>query len=188
MAVQRHVEYRLIDNRERAGLCRKSFQRYSEKSLLASGVFYALTSVFFCGIFLIKYRVELVLAMPFLCGIVLSPSLYGLGPGFGPPEAGETPQEASPAVLFRGLVAARSGADVHRHPFPGSPLQQDTDQGALTAGGPGAQEGKMRARRGALKNFNKALAMPLPFDSLSPLRFMAWRRFCLHAASVNHPF
>jgi large subunit ribosomal protein L36 len=30
--------------------------------------------------------------------------------------------------------------------------------------------------------------MRLPFDSLSLLRFIAWRRFCLCVTSVNHPF
>jgi hypothetical protein len=59
----------MIGDPARAGLYRKSFKGYSEKSLLISAVFYALTSVFFCGIFLIKYRIELLLAMPFLCGL-----------------------------------------------------------------------------------------------------------------------
>jgi decaprenyl-phosphate phosphoribosyltransferase len=69
MAVKRYAEFRMIDNHELAGLYRKSFKGYSEKSLLISAIFYALTSVFFCGIFLIKYRLELLLAMPFLCGL-----------------------------------------------------------------------------------------------------------------------
>ena len=69
MAVKRYAEFRMIDDPKRAGLYRKSFQGYSERSLLISAMFYALTSVFFCGIFLIKYRLELLLAMPFLCGL-----------------------------------------------------------------------------------------------------------------------
>jgi len=69
MAVKRYAEFRMIDNPELAGLYRKSFKSYSEKSLLISAIFYALTSVFFCGIFLIKYRLELLLAMPLLCGL-----------------------------------------------------------------------------------------------------------------------
>ena len=69
MAVKRYAEFRMIGDHELAGLYRKSFRSYSEKSLLISAMFYALTSVFFCGIFLIKYRLELLLAMPLLCGL-----------------------------------------------------------------------------------------------------------------------
>jgi len=50
-------------------LYRKSFKYYSEKSLLLSAFFYAMLSVFFCGIFMIKYRIELLLAIPLLCGL-----------------------------------------------------------------------------------------------------------------------
>jgi decaprenyl-phosphate phosphoribosyltransferase len=69
MAVKRYAEFRMINDPARAGRYRKSFASYSEKSLLVSAMFYALTSVFFCGIFLIKYRLELILAMPGLCGL-----------------------------------------------------------------------------------------------------------------------
>lgn len=69
MAAKRLAEYRMIGDREQAGLYRKSFRYYSEISLLMSTVFYGLMSVFFCGIFLIKYRVELLLFIPFLCGL-----------------------------------------------------------------------------------------------------------------------
>jgi 4-hydroxybenzoate polyprenyltransferase len=69
MAVKRYAEFRMIADPELAGRYRKSFKSYSEKSLLISAMFYALTSVFFCGIFLIKYRLELLLAMPLLCGL-----------------------------------------------------------------------------------------------------------------------
>ena len=30
--------------------------------------------------------------------------------------------------------------------------------------------------------------MPLPFDNLFLLRFIAWSHFCLRAGSANHPF
>jgi len=69
MAVKRYAEYRMIGDPSRAGAYRKSFRYYTEKTLLVSAIFYALTSVFFCGIFLIKYRVELLIAMPFLAGL-----------------------------------------------------------------------------------------------------------------------
>jgi 4-hydroxybenzoate polyprenyltransferase len=69
MVIKRYAEYRMIGDKETAGLYRKSFQRYSETSLLISAFFYAMASVFFCGIFMIKYKIELLLAIPFLCGL-----------------------------------------------------------------------------------------------------------------------
>lgn len=69
MAMKRYAEYRMINNPEVAGKYRKSFKFYSEKSLLLSSFFYAMTSVFFTGVFLIKYRIELVLLIPALIGL-----------------------------------------------------------------------------------------------------------------------
>jgi 4-hydroxybenzoate polyprenyltransferase len=69
MAIKRYAEYRMIGDPETAGNYRRSFRGYSEVSLLVSSVFYALMSIFFVGIFLVKYRVELILAVPFLCGL-----------------------------------------------------------------------------------------------------------------------
>jgi decaprenyl-phosphate phosphoribosyltransferase len=64
MAVKRYAEYRFIADPEKAGLYRRSFLHYTEQKLLLSSVFYALTSSFFLGIFLIKYRIELMLSFP----------------------------------------------------------------------------------------------------------------------------
>jgi len=69
MAAKRFAEYRMIGDKSTAVLYRKSFKHYSEKTLLLSAFFYAMLSVFFCGIFMIKYRIELLLAIPFLCGL-----------------------------------------------------------------------------------------------------------------------
>ncbi|MBS0564004.1 MAG: UbiA prenyltransferase family protein [Proteobacteria bacterium] len=65
MAIKRYAEYRMIGDPERAGLYRKSFRGYSETSIFLSAFFYALTSVFFLGIFLIKYRIEFIISFPF---------------------------------------------------------------------------------------------------------------------------
>lgn len=69
MATKRFAEYRMIGDRKVAGLYRKSFRYYTEQSLLVSAFFYAMCSVFFLGTFLVKYRIELVLLMPFLIGL-----------------------------------------------------------------------------------------------------------------------
>ncbi|WP_207425917.1 UbiA prenyltransferase family protein [Pedobacter sp. SYSU D00535] len=65
MATKRFAEYRFINNPEQAGLYRRSFKYYTENSLLISMFFYALTSAFFLGIFLIKHRIELIISFPF---------------------------------------------------------------------------------------------------------------------------
>lgn len=64
MACKRFSEYRFINNKKLAGLYRKSFNVYTENSLLISIFFYALTATFFLGIFLIKHRIELLLTFP----------------------------------------------------------------------------------------------------------------------------
>lgn len=65
MGAKRFAEYRFIGNKEVAGSYRKSFKSYTEMSLLISVFFYAMTSCFFLGIFLIKNRIELLLSFPF---------------------------------------------------------------------------------------------------------------------------
>lgn len=65
MATKRFAEFRLIGDPERAGLYRRSFRFYTENSLLVSMFFYAITSAFFLGIFLIKDRIEILVSFPF---------------------------------------------------------------------------------------------------------------------------
>lgn len=69
MAAKRFAEYRMIGDPEQARLYRKSFGGYTELRLLLSAVFYGFLAVFFCGVFLIKYRIELLLIIPFICGL-----------------------------------------------------------------------------------------------------------------------
>ena len=69
MATKRFAEYRMIGDPERAGLYRKSFRHYTEHSLLISAFFYALAAAFLIGIFMLKYRIEYLLAMPLLFGL-----------------------------------------------------------------------------------------------------------------------
>ena len=69
MAIKRYAEYRMIGDAKLAGQYRKSFRFYTEKSLLICSFFYAMISVFFVGIFLIKYRIELILLIPVLIGL-----------------------------------------------------------------------------------------------------------------------
>jgi len=66
MAIKRYAEFRYIGDAEKAGLYRRSFKFYTENTLMLSAFFYALTSAFFFGVFLIRYKVEFLLTVPFL--------------------------------------------------------------------------------------------------------------------------
>lgn len=69
MATKRFAEYRMIGDPERAGLYRKSFKLYTESSLLVSAMCYALIATFLIGVFLIKYKIELLISIPFLIAL-----------------------------------------------------------------------------------------------------------------------
>ena len=69
MAIKRFAEYRMIDNKTLAGNYRKSFRYYTEPTLIGSAFFYAMLSVFCIGVFLVKYKLELLLFIPFMIGI-----------------------------------------------------------------------------------------------------------------------
>ena len=69
MGTKRYSEFRCIGNPQRATRYRSAFARYTEHSLLLSAFFYALCSAFFGAIFLIKYKIELVLTFPLLAAV-----------------------------------------------------------------------------------------------------------------------
>lgn len=66
MAVKRYSELKYINDSNQAKLYRKSFEYYTEENLLISSFLYAILSAFFLGVFLVKYRIELMLCLPFL--------------------------------------------------------------------------------------------------------------------------
>ena len=66
MALKRFSELREFADQTRAAAYRRSFLRYTERSLLVSVMFYASSSMLFFGAFLIRYRIELILAFPFI--------------------------------------------------------------------------------------------------------------------------
>ncbi len=70
MAVKRFAEYRYIDSPEVSGAYRRSFVHYTEERLLISIVYYAVAFGLFFGIFLIRYRMELILSIPLIAGFV----------------------------------------------------------------------------------------------------------------------
>jgi len=68
MATKRFAEYRWINDPERAAAYRKSFRWYSEENLLISMFVYAIASALFLGVFIVRYRLELILSFPLLAG------------------------------------------------------------------------------------------------------------------------
>lgn len=70
MTVKRYAEYRQIGDPSVAGKYRKSFLHYNEYRLILSMVYYACAFSFFFGIFIIRYKFELILSVPFFAGFV----------------------------------------------------------------------------------------------------------------------
>lgn len=69
MAVKRFAEYRQIGDPDKAAAYRRSFAWYTEERLLVSLLAYAAASAMFGGMFIVRYRLELVLAVPFFAVI-----------------------------------------------------------------------------------------------------------------------
>lgn len=68
MATKRFAEFRSIGDHAVAGAYRRSFRHYDEERLLVSLFFYAGGSALFLGMFIIKYHLELILAVPLIAG------------------------------------------------------------------------------------------------------------------------
>ncbi|MDQ2900057.1 MAG: UbiA prenyltransferase family protein [Acidobacteriota bacterium] len=64
MAIKRYAEYRDIGDSARSAAYRKSFGYYTEQRLLVSIMFYAAHAMLFFGAFIVRYRLELILAFP----------------------------------------------------------------------------------------------------------------------------
>ncbi|UVO50356.1 UbiA family prenyltransferase [Sphingomonas sp. SUN019] len=72
MGAKRLSEYRDVvagQGVETLHLYRKSFRKYTSENLTVSCFFYAMLSAFFMAVFLIKYRVEYILAFPFIAAL-----------------------------------------------------------------------------------------------------------------------
>jgi 4-hydroxybenzoate polyprenyltransferase len=66
MALKRFSEYREIGDSKLAGEYRRSFRHYSEISLLTSVTIYASAAMLYFGAFIMRYRLELILAFPLI--------------------------------------------------------------------------------------------------------------------------
>ncbi|HEX8363622.1 MAG TPA: UbiA prenyltransferase family protein [Longimicrobium sp.] len=99
MAIKRYAELRFILDAASAALYRRSFAHYTLDRLLVSSMFYASAAMLCFGAFIIRYRVELILAFPL---VALVMALY-LRLGFEPGSAAEAPEKL---YRQRGLLVA----------------------------------------------------------------------------------
>jgi 4-hydroxybenzoate polyprenyltransferase len=95
MASKRYAEFVMFSDRSKAADYRISFRHYSKNKLLISMFYYACLFSFFMGIFLIRYRIELILAIPFIA-LVLA---YFLRMSFLP----NSPVQA-PELLYKNRI------------------------------------------------------------------------------------
>lgn len=70
MAAKRFGEYRMINDSETAESYRNSFKHYNEERLTISLMYYVSAFSLFFGIFLIRYKMELILSIPLIAGFI----------------------------------------------------------------------------------------------------------------------
>lgn len=108
MAAKRLSEHREIVASHGRGVLtqyRASFEGYTETSLAASCLVYALLSVFFLAVFLIKYRVEYVLLVPVLTALFAHYFSLALKPGTAAQSPERLYREPTLVMLVALLVA-----------------------------------------------------------------------------------
>lgn len=105
MALKRFAEYRFIADPTRSAAYRKSFAYYDEPKLLVSIIFYGSAAMLFLGAFIMRYRLELIVAFPLVAWVMAT--YFSLA--FKPDSAA-----ASPEKLYRQpwLMAAVSTCTV----------------------------------------------------------------------------
>jgi 4-hydroxybenzoate polyprenyltransferase len=70
MATKRYAEYREIGDPARAAAYRKSLGHYTLERLMVSIMFYASAAMLFLGAFIMRYRLELIIAFPFVAAVM----------------------------------------------------------------------------------------------------------------------
>jgi decaprenyl-phosphate phosphoribosyltransferase len=89
MATKRFAEYRSIGSEAVAAGYRKSFAHYNDNRLLVSMFFYITTCALFGGVFIVRYKLELILHVPFAAGFFA----YYLHLGLKEHSAVQTPEK-----------------------------------------------------------------------------------------------
>jgi hypothetical protein len=88
MAMKRLAEMRHIGDAHALGDYRRSFRHYTEERLLVSVLFYSSACALFGGIFIVRYRLELILFVPLLAGFMA----YYFKIGMQPDSAAQHPE------------------------------------------------------------------------------------------------
>jgi 4-hydroxybenzoate polyprenyltransferase len=88
MAAKRFAEYRSLADPQTAAAYRRSFRYYDEPKLLISMFFYTTTFALFLGIFIIRYKLELILIFPLVAGFIS----YYLSIAFKKESAAQNPE------------------------------------------------------------------------------------------------
>ncbi len=88
MAIKRYAELRHVGSAV-ASQYRKSFRAYTQERLLVTIVFYASAAMLFLGAFIMRYRIELILTVPFVSLVM---SIY-LGLAFTDDSAVQAPEK-----------------------------------------------------------------------------------------------
>jgi 4-hydroxybenzoate polyprenyltransferase len=98
MAIKRYAEYREIADGQVSARYRRSFIHYNEERLLVSILFYASFAMMTFGAFVVRYRLELVLAFP-LVALVMAVYMHL---SFRPDSAAQRPEllYREPALLW----------------------------------------------------------------------------------------
>ncbi|HET9408882.1 MAG TPA: UbiA family prenyltransferase [Candidatus Sulfotelmatobacter sp.] len=102
MAIKRFAEFRDIGDHHRSASYRKSFGFYNEQRLLVSIMFYGSQAMLFFGAFIMRYRLELVLAFPL---VALVMALY-LSLAFKPDSAVQRPEGLYREPALMGAVVS----------------------------------------------------------------------------------
>lgn len=68
MASKRFAEYRTINDRQVAAAYRSSFRHYTDDRLLVSMFFYGSAAALLLGVFIVRYKLELLLSVPMIAG------------------------------------------------------------------------------------------------------------------------
>jgi hypothetical protein len=108
MAAKRLSEFREIvasHGRELLERYRASFVNYSETSLAVSCLVYALCSVFFLAVFLIKYRIEYILTVPVVIALFAKYLALSMEPGSSAQKPEKLFRESGLIVLVVWLAA-----------------------------------------------------------------------------------
>jgi hypothetical protein len=70
MALKRYAEFREIGDVARAAAYRKSLAHYTLDRLMISIMFYGSAAMLFLGAFIMRYRLELIIAFPFVAAVM----------------------------------------------------------------------------------------------------------------------